>query len=348
MKHSRPRILFVGPMLGRHPWWGPNPSEELATRLEERGYPCSLVSTKLSKFQRLADILATIWKMRKQIDLLCLQVYSGPSFVVEDSASWLAHRLGLPVIMFLHGGNMPAFIKRFPGWTRRVLKRAQVIVTPSAYLAQAIGPLGFQARLIPNAIDICDYPFVHRSYPRPNLLWMRTFHEIYNPLLAVDSFKQVRQVYPQARLTMAGQDKGLLGSVKDRAQKLGLGESVRFAGFLDTRSKQCEFARHDIFLSTNRVDNMPVSVIEAAAFGMLIVATAVGGVSYLVKSGENGLLVKNEDEQAMASAVQRLVSEPALARHISENARMSAEAFDWSVVIPRWESLLMEVMGHSI
>jgi L-malate glycosyltransferase len=344
MSSTSPRILFAGPMLGCHPGWVTSPAEELAPRLEKRGFACSLVSNKLNKYHRMAGILKTIWDKREEVDIVCLQVYSGPSFVVEDSASLLARRLGLPIVMSLHGGSLPDFIKRFPGWARRVFGRAKFIVTPSEYLARAIQTLRFRPRIIPNAIDICDYPFVHRLSPKPNLLWMRTFHEVYNPLMAVESFRLVKQVYPQARLTMAGQDKGMLEAVKHRVQNLGLAESVRFAGFLNRDSKQREFALHDIFLNTNRVDNMPVSVIEASAFGMPIVATSVGGVPFLIRSGENGLLVRNEDEKAMASAIQRLVGEPALAGHLSENARIFAEAHDWSVVVPKWDSLLMEVM----
>lgn len=332
-------------MLGRHPGWVPNPSEYLAPRLVESGFQCILVSSKLKRYMRLLDILWTLWQKRQLIDVVCLQVYGGPSFVVEDAASLLAQLLGLPVVMVLRGGELPDFFKRFPYWSRRVLGRANVIAAPSTYLAEAVRRSGFEAVVIPNAIEVGKYPYRRRGQVQPNLLWMRTFHDVYNPQMAVEAFAKVRDVYPQARLTMGGQEKGLLEVTRQLAQQLGLDDAVRFVGFLHLPDKQREFARHDVFLNTNRVDNTPVSVIEAAAFGLPIVGTEVGGVGVLLRDGETGLLVPTEDADAMSAAVLRVLEEPGLAERLSRNARTLAETHDWSVVLPMWENLFWKVIS---
>ena len=57
---------------------------------------------------------------------------------------------------------------------------------------------------------------------------------------------------------------------------------------------------HDIFLNTNVVDNTPVSVLEAAASGLVPVATAVGGVPKLLTDDVDSLLVASGDDEAMA------------------------------------------------
>ena len=331
-------------MLGRHSGWVPNPSEYLAPRLVARGFQGMLVSSKLNRYMRLLDILSTLWQKQKLIDIVCLQVYGGPSFVVEDAASLLARMLGLPIVMVLRGGELPDFFARFPNWSRRVLGRANVIVAPSGFLAEAVDRSGFEAVVIPNAIEVEKYPFLQRSRVQPNFLWMRTFHDVYNPQMAVEAFAKVRKVYPQARLTMGGQEKGLLVVTRQRAQELGVDDAVNFIGFLELEDKQREFARNDIFLNTNRVDNTPVSVIEAAAFGIPIVATKVGGVGYMLRDGETGLLVPTEDAEAMSQAVFRLLDEPRLAKRLSKNARALADTYDWSVVLPMWENLFQKVM----
>ena len=125
--------------------------------------------------------------------------------------------------------------------------------------------------------------------------------------------------------------------------ELNLADSVRFVGFLDLQGKQREFAEHDIFLNTNRVDNMPVSVMEAAAAGMPIVATAVGGVPYLLHDGETGLLTADNEPAAMANAVERILTQPELAGRLSQNARCRAEQLDWSVILSLWERLFDEL-----
>jgi glycosyltransferase involved in cell wall biosynthesis len=331
-------------MLGRHPGWVPNPFEYLAPRLVERGFECLLVSSRLNRYVRFLDILSTLWQKRKLIDIVCLQVYGGPSFVVEHAASWFSNVLGIPVVMVLRGGELPDFFARFPRWSKWVLGRANAIVTPSDFLAESVRRSGFDAVIIPNTIEVEKYPFLQRGQVQPNFLWMRTFHDVYNPQMAVEVFAKVRDVYPQARLTMGGQEKGLLEATRQLVDKLGVGDSVRFIGFLGLDDKQREFARHDIFLNTNRVDNMPVSVIEAAAFGIPIVATKVGGVGYLLRDGETGLLVQTEDAESMFRAVMRVLEEPGLAEYLSKNARALAETHDWSVVLPMWEKLFQKVM----
>ena len=88
---------------------------------------------------------------------------------------------------------------------------------------------------------------------------------------------------------------------------------------------------------------MPVSVLEAGAFGLPVVATAVGGIPHLLRDGQTGLLVPDGDATAMAEAVRRLLSEPGLAAALSANGRQLAESCGWPRVRAQWESLFAEV-----
>jgi glycosyltransferase involved in cell wall biosynthesis len=145
---------------------------------------------------------------------------------------------------------------------------------------------------------------------------------------------------------MAGQEKGLLEPVKRLAARYDLLQATRFTGFLDMSEKQREFPSHDIFLNTNRVDNMPVSVIEAAAFGLPVVATDVGGISHLLKHEQSALLVENEDVQGMVEAVCRLIEDPALSKKLSENGRRLAESCSWANVRVQWEKLFEQYLDQ--
>ena len=343
-----PSVLFVGPMLGVHPGWVPNPAEHLAPLLEKEGVVCSLVSSKQNRYMRLLDILRTIWNERVRTDMLVLQVYSGRGFALIDIVSFFASILGVPMVMALHGGDLPLQMKRSPGWSIKVFKRAHTLVAPSEFIAEAVLSLGFEVVIIPNAIDIDDYPFTQRQRALPNLLWMRTFHDLYNPLMAVNVFARIKKIYPKAQLTMAGQEKGMLDAVRHSVNELGLDQSVRFVGFLDPDSKKQEFASHDIFLNTNRVDNMPVSLIEAAAFGIPIVATEVGGVPYLFKDGLCGKLVPDNDVNAMVDAIQHLIVDPAYVENCSRQNRAFAKNRDWSTVLPQWKNLIMSIFEKEV
>ena len=316
-------------MLGSNPGWAVGQGEVLAGLLAREGWDVRTASNRINRWIRLADVATSPWRWRGKVDVLVLMVFSGPAFRLVEAASSSAFRLGMPMILWLHGGNLADFAGRHPERVRRVLARGRVSVAPSKFLAEPFG-----ARVIPNVVDLDQYPYQHRPRVAPRLLWMRTFHELYRPDLAL----RVLERLPGATLTMAGQDKGLLAETRRRAEEMGL--DVRFPGFLDAEGKRREFAGHDIFLNTNRVDNAPVSVLEAAAFGLPVVSTDVGGIPCLLRDGEEALLVPEGDAEAMAGAVRRLLDEPGLAGRLSSAGREVAERSSWLRVKPLWEELL--------
>jgi glycosyltransferase involved in cell wall biosynthesis len=216
-------------------------------------------------------------------------------------------------------------------------------VAPSDFLAEDLRSRGFECDVIPNILDLSQYPYAPRSTPRPHLLWMRSFHPLYNPSMALDVVARLRRQHPDARLVMAGQDKGLLGAMRARVQADGLGDAVRFPGFLQAADKRREAIASDILISTNRIDNAPVALLEAAALGLPIVATDVGGVRHLVRNEETALLVPDGDAEAMANAVSRLVADSPLAAKLVRNARALAERSDWDIIRGAWEAIVYRV-----
>lgn len=328
---KRPRVGLVGPMLGSNPGWAVGQGEVLAGLLEREGWQVRTASSRVNRWLRLAEVATSPWRWRGRVDVLVLMVFSGPAFRLVEAASAAASRQGIPMILWLHGGNLVEFSHDHPERVRRVLSRGRIVVAPSEFLAEPFG-----ARVIPNVVDLDQYPYRHRPTVNPKLLWMRTFHELYRPDLALDVLERL----PGASLTMAGQDKGLLAEIRKRAEERGL--DVRFPGFLDAEGKRREFAEHDVFLNTNRVDNAPVSVLEAAAFGLPVVSTDVGGIPRLLRNREEALLVPEGDAEAMAAAVRRLLEEPGLAGRLSAAGREVAERSSWERVKPLWEELLQE------
>lgn len=341
---KRPRLGFVGPMLARNPGWVTTQAEVLADQFELAGYVVARTSVYPGRLRRLADTLATVSSWRGQVDVVIHAVFGGLAFGITDSASAIAKLLGVPQIFVLHGGTLPQFATARRGWVQRVIGRANAVVAPSAFLAHQFAALVPDIRIIPNIIDLDLYPYRQRTAVRPRLLWMRTFHDVYHPEMAVEVLSDLRDTHPEATLTMAGQDKGLLEPVRTLVARQGLADAVRFPGFLDAAGKTREFSTHDVYLNTNRVDNMPVSVVEAAAYGVPVVATAVGGVPYLLDDGRTGLLVPDSDAGAMADAVRRLMADPDLAATLSANGRRLAEASAWTSVQSQWEALFEEVL----
>jgi glycosyltransferase involved in cell wall biosynthesis len=339
------RLLFVGHMDGVH---GKSPSmgEVLAQLFARDGYPVSITSTARSKPIRLMEIGWDIVKHRGGVDVMLLQVYGGLSFIAEDLASYLGRRLGIRVVMHVHGGAMPEFMSRYPSWTMRVLARADRVVVPSEYLARALRGRGIESLAIPNVVDVSSYPFRLRSQVRPTLLWMRAFHEIYNPEMALQVVAGLASTHPDVLLLMAGQDKGLLQRLRSLAVGMNLEGRVRFIGYADYAKKVEALKEADIFISTSRIDNAPVSVLEACAAGLPVVATNVGGMPYFLQDHSTALLVPDGDVGAMVDGVEQLLSNSSLAAALSAGGRELACRSDWPSVRRMWENLFNDLMGQ--
>lgn len=341
---GRPRVLIIGNLASA---WGGTPAvcEGLASRLESRGWVVTATSTRQPRIQRLANMLATVWRRRREYDVAMVDVFSGPAFVWAEAVCHLLRALKKPYVLVLRGGGLPSFAIRSRRRVERVVRGAAAVVAQSQYLAGVAGGSGPIVEFIPNPIDVDQCPFRLRDSPSPALVWLRSFHRIYNPSLAVRVVGLLAKELPEIALTMIGFDKGdgSLDEARELAATLGVERNVRFQTAVPKRDVPTWLNRADLFLNTTNVDNTPVSVQEAMACGLCVVSTSVGGVPYLVGDAVEGLLVGPDDAQAMADAVRRLLNDPALAARLSMAARRRVETMDWPVVVDAWEDLLYSV-----
>lgn len=329
----------MAPLLGRH-GRAASQGEVLSSLFASEGRDARATSPCRNPVLRAADMVFSVGRWRRQVDVVVLHVFSGRAFVTADVLSREVRRFGLPLVMALHGGNLPDFARRHPAWVRGTLLRASHLVAPSSFLAQRFADVGPPTTVIANPIRLEDYEFRERRRVRPRVLWMRGFSDVYRPGLAIEAFARLRSAVPEATLTMAGQAGPQLEPARALAERLGLSGAVTFAGFLDAAGKRRAFTDHDVFLVTSRVDNAPVSVVEAAASGLPVVACRVGGIGDLLEDGRTGLTVEPD---GLAVALRRLIDDPVLAAALSTNGRALAEGFDWPLVRARWDALYERV-----
>lgn len=320
-------------------------AEEFAFRLRTAGYGVYTTSSSKNRFLRLMDMLWTVLTLRGWYSLAYVEVYSGKAFLWAELVCVLLRSLCKPYILALHGGSLPVFSLQNSGRVGRLLQCADFVTAPSRYLQEKMSIYRKDILLIPNPIDISSYSFVHRVSPSPHLVWLRAFHKIYNPSLAPRLLALLVKDFPDARLTMIGPDKGdgSLGLTQKVASELGVAGRISYAGSVPKERVPKALQSGDIFINTTNVDNTPVSVVEAMACGLCVVTTDVGGLPYLLKDGVDALLVPPDAPQSMANAVCRLLTESGLAEKLATNARCKAEGFDWSMILPQWKKLFLEL-----
>tara|TARA_R110002124_G_scaffold287089_1_gene470334 strand:+ start:111601 stop:112617 length:1017 start_codon:yes stop_codon:yes gene_type:complete len=316
--------------------------DSLSGLLEAEGYHVITASSVKNKFFRMLDMLHTTFKHRKTTDLVLIDTYSTQNFYYAVAVAKLCRTLKIPYYTLLHGGNLPKRLDNSPKVSRKLFNGAKQNVSPSQYLLEAFRSKGYENCVyIPNSIELENYPYLLRKDLRPKLLWVRSFAEIYNPMLAINALKKLLNNGVMATLTMIGPDKdGSLEKCKTEAEAQKL--PVTFTGKL-SKSEWISLAEdHDVFINTTNFDNMPVSVIEAMALGLPVVSTKVGGIPFLIENNKTGVLVSPNNVDAFAAALSHLLSSATLGETLSVNGRSLAETYDWEKVKSKWHVLLNE------
>ncbi len=171
------------------------------------------------------------------------------------------------------------------------------------------------------------------------MLYVRSFAKIYNPTLAIEVLKELKEKYPEATLCMIGPDKdGTLKEVQQLIEKYELHDSVEITGVLSKEEWHKKSEKFDIFINTTNVDNTPISVIEAMALGLPVISTNVGGLPYLIDDNKDGVLVDKEQPSLMVSQIDKTIKGNNTL--LALNARSKIENFDWSIVRNQWLKLL--------
>jgi len=216
---------------------------------------------------------------------------------------------------------------------------------PSGYLLHEMRRYREDLCLLPNGIDLNVYRFRLRERPTPRLIWLRAFHEIYNPSLAPRVLAILQKEFPDVQLSMFGPDKkdGSWEATRRVAAELGVFGRIRWSGGVPKDQVPSILDQSDVFLNTTNFDNSPVTVMEALASGLCTVSTNAGGLPHLLTNEREALLVPREDAECMAAAVSRILTEPGLSARLSCNGRQLAEGSDWSRVLPEWHSLIASV-----
>ncbi|RIH89743.1 GDP-mannose-dependent alpha-(1-6)-phosphatidylinositol monomannoside mannosyltransferase [Meiothermus luteus] len=161
----------------------------------------------------------------------------------------------------------------------------------------------------------------------------------------LQAFREVSQAHPAARLWLVGQGP-LLEPMKGLAQSMGLEDKVRFLGARGDVPGLMNAA--DAYVMSSAWEGMPMVLLEAAAVGLPIVATDVGGNREVVEQGENGLLVSPKDSSRLAMAMRALMERPAEERtRMGQAGRaLVLQRYDLQRIIQRWEDLYQELLSQ--
>ncbi|HUH15532.1 MAG TPA: glycosyltransferase family 4 protein [Gaiellaceae bacterium] len=241
------------------------------------------------------------------------------------------------------GGGVQAAVLRLV--RAATLRPAAHVFCPSAYLAGLAVGWG----VAPERVSILPNPGPARR-PAAGREELRARLGLNGPTLAfagrltaqksLDVALEALARTPGVALVVAG-DGGERPALERRAADLGLAGRVRFVGPLPREQVLELLAAADAALLTSSWENFPHGLVEALGVGTPVVATDVGGVTEVVRDGENGLLVAPRDPAALAAALERFFADPALRERLRAGTLPSAAPYAPGVLFARVEQVLL-------
>jgi len=337
-------ILLIGNFLSRH-GFNPTAIEELDNTLSTT-YIIKSASHRRNSLLRLLDMLLLIILNRNSCRLIIVDVFSTNAFYYSCIAILLAKIGHIPYLSVMRGGNMPERYKKQPKLFNFLFKKNNIIICPSNYLADFFINRKYRVQIIHNYIDIRKYIMKKRDKIEPNLLWVRSIHSIYNPVMAIKVLFEICKKFPSAHLCMIGPAKDETVSLVEKLiDQLNLRKNVTLTGQLKKKEWIELSNEYDIFLNTTNYDNQPITIIEAMALGLPIVSTNVGGIPNLLSHNKTAKLVGANDVSAMVSQIMDYLSNDHQRIQISTNAREIVEKkYCQEIIIPKWYETIDETI----
>lgn len=225
----------------------------------------------------------------------------------------VARFFGIPFLVHLHGSGYDRFYEALPPSRRHAVRRffgrAGRVVALSDYwrdvLCRDIGIERDRIAVIPNGVTVRSAPD-RRGRTACTIAFLGVIGERKGVDLLIAALAALPPDCPQWHAVIAGN--GEVQWARSLADGHGLGaDRVSFPGWLDEDGAQALLERADLFVLPSRAENQPVSILEAMAQSLPVVASDVGAIPTQIEDGATGRVVPSGDAGALAAAIEALV-----------------------------------------
>ena len=273
-----------------------------------------------------------------------------------EAARSLAAEFGLPFTFTAHGSDI--YFKAPSDFGARAAAAAAIVTVSEVnarYIAERFGVPPGRIRVISCGVDTARFRPAGRegdSSPRrgeaaepPLVLCIARHHPVKNLPLLLEAGAILRDREVRFRCVMIGDgpQRSELEAIRERH---GLAQRVEMVGAADQAAVLAWLQRASVAVLASHSEGMPVSLMEAGACELPVVATRVGGIPELVQDGVTGLLTPPGDARALAHALERILTDPRLRIEMGQAARRRIEVhFSLEVQVDRLLALWSEVFS---
>lgn len=162
----------------------------------------------------------------------------------------------------------------------------------------------------------------------PSLVYIGRLKSYKNIHIAIQAFKKVLDVYPQAIFTIAGSGE-CLESLQKLAKNLDIKENIKFVGQIPDEEKADLFAKSWLAVQPSTIEGWGITVIEANAAGTPVIASNVKGLQESVVNEKTGILVPVNNVKALSEGIVKIFSNKSMRKQLSNEAFKWSKQFGW-------------------
>jgi glycosyltransferase involved in cell wall biosynthesis len=297
--------------------------------------------------------LVQFWmaKRRGEVDLLHINLAAGGSAVRKAFLARVARYLRVPYVIHLHGSRFHQFWPSAGPFIRKMVDRmfleSSAIIVLGKYWSQLVTTHVPQAKnkiiVLPNATAPILFAHEPATDGRARISFLGELGQRKGTPQLVEALGRLadRQDWTA---TIAGN--GQVQETIARVQQLGIEDRVKVPGWLDSSAINDVLRGTDIFVLPSFAENLPMSILEAFACGIAVVATPVGAVTDVIAHESNGLLVSAGDVDALTSAIRRLIDDGNLRQTLGAAAKRDhTNYYEIEAYISRLTAIWFEAAG---
>lgn len=228
------------------------------------------------------------------------------------------------------GIHIPIRVRQM--YFRKVFEKVDVFLSPSRYLADTYIRAGFswhRIRQLWNGIDTKKYAHIEKKHSEKfRIAFVGHFGKHKGIDLLIQAVAMLKKKNIEIELAGNGEESE---NYKKLASELGILSQIRFWGRLDNAEMSRLFAETDVYcLPSVWPENQPVSITEAMACGIPVIASDLGGNRELVRHGINGFLFCPGDDQDLAEKIRTLMDDESLRKSFGDAGKEMISRYDIS------------------
>ena len=283
------------------------------------------VSTLAQALPFAAAFLAAGLSAARGCDLV--HAHFAPTATV---ATVVARARRIPTVLTVHGTDVRGVGSKGPAsaLVRWGVLRCDRIICVAQPLAESLAGWGVDERrltVIPNGIDAELFACAEPAAEGQRILFVGRLSPEKGIQHLIQAMPAVLAKFADAKLLLVGNGP-LLGEVRDQVTRLGLTDSVQFAGRQPRSAMPRWYGEATLVVLPSIQESFGVVLIEAMASGRAVVASRVGGIPEVLADGECGLLVPPGDSGQLAQAITRLLADEHERASLAAKGRARVEA----------------------